>query len=265
MSFSFLQISDHHLRERDDMLSRGYNTAYAFCRVLRHIAGHNAARTDFLVTTGDLVDNGTDAEYRAAFERLQLEFHASAPPGPHFVSGEGLPRLPMYFLPGNHDPRDAFFRNLYPHAPPRAWNNASFMHKGIQFLTVDFGPATKGVAHPEMLEFLERALAANAPAIIFSHHPVVRVDTPWLDEFLADDVEKFWDAVRGKNVLAVLTGHLHMTYQEQVETIPVLGLRATTFQFARGAEKLFCLQPPHYRLVTVQDNEITSELYEVEL
>lgn len=264
-SFSFIQIADHHLRERDDILSRGYNTAYAFRRVLQHIAQHNALRADFLVTTGDIVDNGTDAEYRATFERLALEFEANEPPGPHRVSGEGLARLPMYFLPGNHDPRDAYFRNLFPNAAPRAWNNAAFAHKGIQFVCIDFGATTKGVVCPAMLEFLAQHLQNNAPTIILSHHPVVRVGAQWLDEFLADEVGKFWNIVRGKKVLGIFTGHLHMTYEQVVETIPVYGLRATTLQFALSAEPLLALQPPHYRVVTVQENQITTEIFEVEL
>ncbi len=265
MSFSFIQISDHHLHERDDALTRGYNTAYAFCRVLAHIAANNAQRVDFLVSTGDLVDKGIDAEYKATFARLKLEHNAPEPPGPHFVSGEGLPRLPMYFLPGNHDPRETFFRNLFPHAEPRKLNNTSFAHKGTRFVTIDCGDANKGVLYPETLEFLASALDTGEPVIVLSHHPVLRVGAKWLDDFLADDIAKFWDVVRGKNVLGIFTGHLHMSYEEVVEQIPVHGLRATTFQFARTDERLFLLMPPHYRIVTVQDNSISTELVPVEL
>jgi 3',5'-cyclic AMP phosphodiesterase CpdA len=265
MSFSFIQISDHHLRERDDILSRAYNTAYAFRRVLAHIANNNAHRADFLITTGDIVDNGTDAEYRATFERLKLELTAQEPPGPHFVSGEGLPRLPMYFLPGNHDPRDVYFRNLFPSAPARAWNNTAFTHKGIQFVTMDCGAENTGVFYPETAEFLANALESGQPTIILSHHPVVRVGVDWLDAFLSGGIENFWEIVRGKNVLGVLSGHLHMSYTQIVGGIPVFGLRATTFQFAPVQEKLFCLMPPHYRIVTVQDNNISTELVQVEL
>lgn len=264
MSFSFIQIADHHLRERDDSLALGFNPAFAFRQVLKHIAAHNAHRAAFLVTTGDIVDSGTDAEYQATFARLQLEFQSVEPPGPHSVSGEGLPRLPMYFLPGNHDPRQVYFRNLFPRAAPRSWNNVAFEHEGIQFLCLDWGDATKGVVYPEMLEFLAGHLN-DAPTIILSHHPVVLVGAAWLDQYLADDVEKFWGLVRGKNVLGIFSGHLHMTYEARRGDIPVYGLRATTFQFARQAEPLVCLQPPHYRVVTVRDETLTTEIVEVEL
>lgn len=266
MSFSFIQIADHHLRERDDMLSRGFSTAYSFRRVLEHIAEHDAHGADFLLTTGDLADQGTDAEYRATFERLHLEPEATEPPGPHRVSGHGLPRLPMYFLPGNHDPRAVFFRNLFPNAAPRTWNNVGFVHKGIQFICVDWGAENKAVAHPEMLDFLDGALDRDLPSVILSHHQVVLLHAAWLDAFLADDVESFWRIVRAKkNVLGILSGHVHQTYETAKDGIPVCGLRATTFQFALQNEKLFCLQPPHYRVVTIEDNKLTTEIVEVTL
>lgn len=265
MSFSFIQIADHHLRERDDMFSLGFNPAYALRRVLEHIAANNAHRADFLVTTGDIVDQGTDEQYQATFARLQLEHSSVEPPGPHFVSGYGLPRLPMYFLPGNHDPRPAYFRNLFPNAAPREWNNVAFEHQGIQFVCLDWGDATKGVIYPQMLEFLAAQLQNDAPTVVLSHHPVIPVGAAWLDQYLADDVEQFWDIVRGKNVLGIFSGHLHMTYDERRDNIPVYGLRATTFQFARQPDPLVCLQPPHYRIVTIDGRTLTTELVEVDL
>lgn len=265
MSFTFIQISDHHLRETDTLLSRGFSTAHSFRTVVRHLAEHHAPHADFLLTTGDLVDAGTDAEYRATFERLGLEVEAAEPPGPHRASGEGLARLPMYFLPGNHDPRPAYFRNLFPKAAPRAWNNVAFHHKGIQFVCIDWGMENKAVADPAMLTFLTEALKGDTPTVIFSHHAVVRVGVEWLDAFIADDVQFFWNIVRGHNVLGVFTGHLHATYERVVDRIPVFGVRATTFQFPLVQEKLFCLQPPHYRVVTVDDDKLSTEIVEVAL
>lgn len=263
--FSFIQISDHHLRETDALLSRGFSTGYAFRRVLRRIAEQQAHGADFIVTTGDLVETGTDAEYQSARERLALEPLALEPPGPHLVSGEGLPHLPMYFLPGNHDPRPAFFRNLFPSSPSRARMNVAFEHQGIQFLCVDWGDQNRAVAYSDMLDFLARALESDQPTIILSHHAVTRVGVPWLDAFLADDLEKFWEVVRGRRVLAIFTGHLHATYEAFAHGIAVFGLRATTFQFALQNDKLFCLQPPHYRVVTIEDATLTTELFEVPL
>lgn len=262
--FSFIHISDHHLRETDALLSRGFSTGYAFRRVLDHIAEHHAHGADFIVTTGDLVESGADAEYSAAKARLQLELQAREPPGPHWVTTAGL-LLPMYFLPGNHDPRPAFFRNLFPSARARPQINAAFEHKGVQFVCVDWGDQNQAVAYPEMLDFLARTLQPGQLSIILSHHAVTAVGVAWLDAFLANDLEKFWQVVRGRQVLGIFTGHLHATYERVAQGIPVFGVRATTFQFALQSEKLFCLQPPHYRVVTVDDATLTTQIFEVPL
>ena len=47
MNFSFVQITDHHLRESEALLAHGYSTAYALRAVLRHIAEHVDDRTSF--------------------------------------------------------------------------------------------------------------------------------------------------------------------------------------------------------------------------
>jgi 3',5'-cyclic-AMP phosphodiesterase len=264
MNFSFVQITDHHLRRSEALLSYGYSTAYAFRAVMRHIAQHVASRADFIVTTGDLVDGGEDAEYQALGRMLDLETVADAP-GPQRVSIEGLHRFPMYFLPGNHDPRLIFYRHLFPAAQPQPAVNVTFEHKGVRFICLDWGAQNKAVAQPEMLGFLAQALQTEMPAIILMHHHPVPVGARWLDAFIADDVEKFWDAVVGHNVLGVFFGHTHTTYEAQVAGIPAYGLRSTTFSFVLQDEPLRCLLPPHYRLVTIQDGRLSTRIYEVPL
>jgi len=56
MSFSFIQITDHHLREAADQLTFGYSTDYAFRTVLRHIAlpGSDFAQEIGAVNLGEI-------------------------------------------------------------------------------------------------------------------------------------------------------------------------------------------------------------------
>ena len=49
MDFSFVQITDHHLRETEATLTSGYSTAYALRTVLRHIAEHVADSCSALI------------------------------------------------------------------------------------------------------------------------------------------------------------------------------------------------------------------------
>jgi 3',5'-cyclic AMP phosphodiesterase CpdA len=99
--------------------------------------------------------------------------------------------------------------------------------------------------------------------VILTHHHVAPIGVPWLDNFIADDIDRFWQTVRGKSVLGVLSGHVHMTTETIVEGIPVLTLRSTGFQFARHPQPLLTLEPPHYRVVTIAGGVLTSRVVEV--
>lgn len=264
MAFSFVQITDHHLGDTEDALLCGYSPAYALRATLRHIAEHVGHHIDFIVSTGDLVDAPSDISYTNLRQMLNLRPSESAP-GPGLVSLEGLNDVPMYLLPGNHDDRDGFFRHLFQQEQPQPFMNASFQHKGIQFICLDWGPGGKAVEHPELLEFLARSLRNGLPSIIITHHHLVSVGSRWHNAFLPEKAEAFWELVRGHQVLGIFSGHAHLTYDKIVKGVPVYGLRSTYLQASTDDEPINTAEPPHYRLVTVQDDVLTTRIFEVPL
>ena len=235
---------------------------------MNHIAENVAARADFIVSTGDLVEPRSQQAYQFIRQMLSLRL-VSDLPGPQPISIEGLQDFPMVFLPGNHDDREFFFSHLYRSVPHTSLMNVAFQHKGVQFICLDWGIQTKAVASPELFDFLRQALEVELPSVILTHHHLVPIGSRWLDKFIADDIDQFWEIVTAPGVshkvLGMICGHVHMTYEEQVEGIPVLGLRSTAFPFAHTDEPLTILEPPHYRLVTIQDGILTSRVYEVPL
>jgi Icc protein len=268
MAFRFIQITDHHLMATEAMLSRGYSPSHALRAVLRHIARHHGD-VDFIVSTGDLVDRGLDEEYRTLRALVGLR-GTSVAPGPQLASGEGLRDVPMYFLPGNHDPREVFFRGMFPGEGPAPSEssamNVAFEHKGVRFACVDWGAANKAVATAEMVAHLAACLADGMPVVVLSHHNVGPVGVARLDALAADDTKGFAEALAGGRVLAVLHGHTHLTVETALAGVKVLGLRSTHFSFAQaGDEWLYVLRPPQYRVVTVDGDALSSEVVEVAL
>jgi Icc protein len=265
MPFTFIQITDHHLRESEAALLHGYAPAYALRAVLDHIARHDAGQAAFLLSTGDLVETPTAACYQTFQTVCHLQPTPAPPPGPLRVTLAGGQAYPLYVLPGNHDDRAQFYRSLFPAAPPAARLHAMFAHQGVQFVCLDWGPGAQAVADPSLLAFLAAALRDDRPTVLLMHHHLVPLGSRWLDGLLAANRDRFWATVRGRNVLGILCGHAHATYETMVEGVPVLGLRSTAPQFVLQDEPLLCLQPLHYRVVTVHPDHLTSRIVEVPL
>ncbi len=258
----FVHITDHHLRA-DNQLVRGYSTTSALLAVLRHIA-NNAGTIDFVVSTGDLVQSGTDAEYQTFLGILGAQA-AAAMPGPLIINAHGFRDVPIYVVPGNHDKRTAFFRNLFTTVPEDQLMNTSFEYGNLRFVFLDWGPEGKAVASPALLSHLGTTLRDEMPTVLLMHHHVIPVGSRWLDLAIADGIDRFVEQITGKNVVGIFSGHTHATYEKTICGFPVYGLRSTCFQFVLQDELLCCLLAPHYRVVSIENGVLTTEIIEVPL
>lgn len=262
--FSFIQITDHHLLDTEEKLRQGFCPGHAFRMVMRHISEYVADKVDFIISTGDLVEPDTDETYQGALKLLGI--HSSAAlPGPRRINIEGLKDFPMYFLPGNHDKRDMFTRYLFSESQAPNLYNFTFEHKGTQFVFMDWGPESKAFFFPETREFLVNALQSEMPSVIVCHQHVKKIGSRWLDNFLADNLDEFWDVVlpNKEKVLGILCGHVHITYEDEYDGVPIYGLRSTAFPFAKTDDPVVILAAPHYRYVRIQDGILTSRIYKV--
>lgn len=265
MNLRFVQITDHHLGADAATINRGYSTAWALDRVLTAIAAADGYDADFLLCTGDLVDRGLDAEYAFAARWFGFEPAGSAP-GPLPMTRPGLEDLPLYIVPGNHDPREVFTRNLFPEVPSRSLLDVSWQVGDVVFAYLDTGMSGReGVLEERSLAFLDAVLEHGAPVVVVLHHHPVKVGIPWLDRAVLRGVEALWERVREGGIIGVLFGHSHATVSADVGGVPVLGLRSTCFQFGVSDEPSFVMQPLQYRLVTITEGVLTSQVYEVPL
>jgi Icc protein len=264
VALSFAQITDHHLTAAHGGLARGFSPDFALRAVLRDLAERAGDDLDFVVSTGDAVERPGDEVYRHA--RLLLELGRAAE-GPAHVQlrAEGLD-VPAYLYPGNHDDRELFYRVLLDGSgqPP---GHRSFECGGVRFLWTDWGERGQARADDELFSFLERELTDVRPTIVLTHHHFVALGARWLDALLppADESARFFATLAGRSVLAVLSGHAHNTYACEIAGVPVYGLRATAWQFALTDAPLPTLEPPSYRLVTVDDGRFETDVVEVPL
>jgi 3',5'-cyclic-AMP phosphodiesterase len=264
--FSFIQITDHHLLESPEQIREGFVPGHALRMVMKHIAENVADKADFVLSTGDLVEPPTEAAYACAIRLLGLDSSAALP-GPQHANVEGLHDYPMYFLPGNHDDRQLLTSCLFPNSSPVDLYNLTFEHKGIQFVLLDWGPESKAVFRRETRNFLYQALQSELPSVIVCHQHVKPIGSRWLDSFIADEIDDFWEIVTApgirEKVLGILCGHAHITYEDEYEGIQILGLRSTAYPFAKTDGPTVILAPPHYRFITIKNDVLTSRIYKV--
>lgn len=195
----FAQITDPHVRMPGDPLVGRVETG-GFLE--RAVARLNALRPrpDFVLITGDLVDAGSEAEYRRLRELL-------APLA-----------MPVYLALGNHDGREAF-RSSFPDLgywdPGERFLQYALDLPGLRLLvldTLDQGRPT-GALCAERLDWLAGRLAEDraTPTVVAMHHPPVPVGMPGMDVYrLLEGAERLAALIRASpNVERVLAGHLH--------------------------------------------------------
>ncbi|MER7440586.1 phosphodiester glycosidase family protein [Micromonospora avicenniae] len=180
-------------------------------RTLREI---RAARPDFLVINGDLVDTAYPADFELAKRLLDEEL------------GD---ELPWYYVPGNHEIMGAPISNFR-----AVFGDTSrvFDHEGTRFVTLDTSTGSLRGGGFDQVRMLREALdsAATDPAVgsvvVLHHHPPRdpspaqasqlgdRKEAALLEQWLADFQHR-----TGKGALFV-GGHVGTFHAERVDGVP---------------------------------------------
>jgi 3',5'-cyclic AMP phosphodiesterase CpdA len=169
----------------------------------------DASDMEFLLHTGDLVTNGTDAEWEA-FGVVTASF-----------------RKPLRVAPGNHDvrkgTRDGFVRRF-----GLPGTNYSFRHKDAHFAIVD---NAGGVLSDNTLAWLERDLAEHpagkegVSVIVVAMHVPPRTDgiSPHgVKRDYGEQSAKLLGILKRHRVDLILCSHEHMHHDEEWEGIRVI-------------------------------------------
>ncbi|NNJ07034.1 multidrug transporter [Streptomyces sp. PKU-MA01144] len=182
-------------------------------RTLREI---RAARPDFVVVNGDLVDEGSPADL--AFARTVLEEELGGGP-------------PWYYVPGNHEVMGGGIDDFVAEFGPA---RRTFDHKGTRFITLDtssLGLRGGGLAQIRELRAQLDAAAADprVGSVLVVQHVPPRDPTPQQGSRLADRkeaalLEGWLSAFRlstGKGA-AFVGAHVGTFHAERVDGVPYL-------------------------------------------
>ncbi|SEC08416.1 3',5'-cyclic AMP phosphodiesterase CpdA [Paramicrobacterium humi] len=172
-----------------------------------------------IVFTGDLTDLGEPDAYR----RLR---DAVDPVAERLGST-------VIWLMGNHDERPAMRSVMLDEVASEEPVDRVWDFDGLRFIGLD--TSVPGYHHGELttaqLRWLDSELSKPAPhgTIIGLHHPPIPAPQPIFDILELREQSRFADVVRGRDVRAILGGHLHYSSHGTFAGIPVSVAAATCY------------------------------------
>jgi 3',5'-cyclic AMP phosphodiesterase CpdA len=179
-------------------------------------------KPELLLVTGDLVENGDDAEaYR------------------HMHALVGRWQGPKAWLVGNHDAR-AQFRAELPDVPtdPNGFVQYEFDHGGLRWIvldTLDEGRHGGMICEKRAWWLAERLQERqDAPTVILLHHPPVDTGIEWMSALPGEQWVRRLEAIvrPAGQVIALIAGHVHRQIATSFAGKPLIVAPSTAPQVA---------------------------------
>ncbi len=200
---TFIHLTDLHLTESADHLVKGYSPTRKLEQVLARICSMEI-NPAFIVVTGDLVNNGTAAEYRYFQQVILRKFRTF-----------GVPVLTGL---GNHDDR-LKFRKIVLDEQPAADSPYYYSVEvaGINVIMLDshIPGQTEGLLDDAQLSWLDNELTKpmHHGHLIGLHHPPVPCTVDLLNALGLRNPDALATIVHcHRNILGVLSGHIHYSH-----------------------------------------------------
>lgn len=197
------QLTDLHIVPEGQLCQEQVDTPSRLRQAVDHL-NSLAPRPDAVLITGDLADYGSAEEYqllRTILNELTI---------------------PFFIVPGNHDRRtnllDAFSDHCYLPSPESVHVHYVIDDFPVRMIGLDtalFGEPYGRLCQTR-LDWLDHTLtaAADAPTLIFMHHPPFRTGIHWIDAAGLYGGRKMEAIVaHNRQVQRVLCGHVHRPIQ----------------------------------------------------
>jgi Icc protein len=242
---SLVHFTDPHLFGDPARALRGVPTLPALRAVLAAARSHVDA-AEAVLATGDLVQDDP-----LGYPHFRQEFSALG--------------KPVLCVPGNHDIVPSMRAELS--APPfqlgGTWDTRGWR---VVLLDSSVPGETGGRLDPAALAWLEQTLlhAGGRHVLVCLHHHPVAMHSRWLDTVgLANGVEFTALLRRFASVRAVLFGHVHQDFDQEVEGLRMIATPSTCSQFKPASDD-FAIDsaPPAWRQLHLHaDGRLETQLH----
>lgn len=232
-----VQLTDSHLFANSDGRLLGMDTYDSLQQVIRRVQLEQS-NIDLLLCTGDISQDGSSSSYQ------------------RFAETVAALRVPMRWFAGNHDERVA----LQEICAGTNWLEPVYDIGAWRIVLLDSSVAHKvyGRLAQDQLDILERALksAGERHVLIGLHHHPVPINSVWMDKIGLHNADDLLSIVsRYSNVKAVIWGHVHQAFDQELQGIRWLATPSTCVQFTPYSEDFAVdTQAPGYRWLRLYEN-----------
>jgi len=235
---NIIQISDLHLQTNPGQRFFEIDTTASLDGVIKSI-NRLREKPDFILVTGDLVNEPEPVAYTSLREKLQRL------------------QVPVFCLPGNHDDPDTMLAMLN-HGNISTDRIIECGQWTIILLDSFLAGTHGGHLQKEELTFLHEQLkrTRDRHLLICVHHHPVSIGSPWMDEMMLDNADEFFAVVdQFPQVRAILWGHIHQEYVSVRNSVNLYACPSTCAQFKPETEtSTRDDRPPAYRVMTLENS-----------
>ena len=240
-----IQITDLHI-SRDKNDSKHDCVPYErLAIVLEHINANHSQNSN-LVITGDLSSDFTHESYKNISSLIkQFEFNVS-------------------ILPGNHD--DLNMMKLICDDQIRL-ESLHCENKYFSIFNFDthIQDNVRGVINKREIENLESELLVNRTnVIIFSHHPLLKVNSDWIDMDIAENNNSLIQFMLKHNDIRfnVFSGHIHQEFNKRINNVCFYTSPSTCYQFETQSENFNVDRSlgNGYRVISLHGNALNTHV-----
>ncbi|HEX3348357.1 MAG TPA: phosphodiesterase [Acetobacteraceae bacterium] len=254
-----VQLTDLHIRPEGKAGYRVAETNMLSERALRAVRALRF-KPDAIVISGDLTDNGLDAEHAVLNGMLRRE-----------ISG-----TPIYVIPGNHDRREAMRSAMA--AFPGVTSDPEFVQYSVEDLPVRLvmlDTVVPGHGHGELcakrLAWLDRTLAAapERTTIVVMHHPPFVTGIGHMDAINLRDSDAFAAVIaRHRQVERILCGHHHRPIigrvAHAIASVAPSVAHQVELDLHGGEQGFLVLEPPAFHIHALQAGRLVTHTMYVE-
>jgi len=250
-----LHLTDCHLQADKSALMVGLNIQESFTAVLA-AATKVIPDPDLVIVTGDLSHDHEKADYLVTYTYLAKTLKK------HYRKS--------VCIPGNHD--DAgLVKRIFPFYDIETEGAIKLNNWQIILLDSAQKDNPAGWLADSELALLDRSLPEAETSdrdnynLIAIHHPVIALNSEWLDQQMVGNAEQFFSVLaRKKHIQGVVCGHAHQAYDSVVNNIKIMGTPATCPRQFAPLAKDFSVDDtgPGFRSLTLHPTgEIETQIH----